>query len=67
MHHRKLLKEIAMSSKQVKGKAPKQITTPSASKKVATRNLTAINPKTEQFEPTEGRPIRQHVTMAGGS
>jgi len=46
---------------------PKQITTPAAPKKFADRNLVATNPAKEQFAPTESRPVRQHVTMAGGA
>lgn len=30
------------------------------------RNLLGTNPRTEQFEPTPGDPVRQHHKMAGG-
>ena len=30
------------------------------------RSLSHIDPKREQFEPTEAVPIRQHHRMAGG-
>ena len=33
--------------------------------KLADRNLLAINPRNEQFEPTDAQPIRQHARMAG--
>ena len=29
------------------------------------RNLKAVNPKKEQFEPTAAEPVRQHARMAG--
>lgn len=45
---------------------PKSFETPAAPQKFADRNLAAINPLKEQFEPTEGLPIRQHHRMAGG-
>jgi len=41
--------------------------TPSAPTKLIDRNLEAISPLKEQFEPTEGRPIPQHKTMAGAA
>lgn len=30
------------------------------------RNLVAVNPAREQFEPTPAEPVRQHYKMAGG-
>jgi hypothetical protein len=30
-------------------------------------NLVGVNPLTQQFEPTEASPIRQHKRMAGVS
>ena len=30
------------------------------------RDLMNVNPLSEQFEPTDAQPIRQHVRMAGG-
>ena len=30
------------------------------------RNLAAVNPKSEQFEPTPAEPVRQRYKMAGG-
>jgi len=30
------------------------------------RNLGPINPKSQQFEPTDSEPVRQHFKMAGG-
>ena len=29
------------------------------------RNLMAINPLQQQFEPTDAEPVRQHARMAG--
>lgn len=29
------------------------------------RNLAKVSPVQEQFEPTEGEPVRQHARMAG--
>ena len=29
------------------------------------RNLQAIDPKKQQFEPTAAEPVRQHARMAG--
>jgi hypothetical protein len=46
---------------------------PSASKaksgsgSVKDRNLAAVNPLKQQFEPTPASPVRQHYKMAGGS
>lgn len=34
--------------------------------KFVDRNLKAINPLKEQFEPTDKEPVRQHNRMAGG-
>lgn len=34
--------------------------------KFVDRNLTAINPLKQQFEPTDAEPVRQHNRMAGG-
>lgn len=31
------------------------------------RNLAGTNPNTEQFEPTDANPVRQHHRMAGES
>jgi len=31
------------------------------------RDLKAVNPKTNQFEPTAAEPVRQHFKMAGGT
>lgn len=33
--------------------------------KFVDRNLAAVNPLTEQFEPTDAEPVRQHAKMAG--
>lgn len=30
------------------------------------RDLMNVNPLSEQFEPTDAQPVRQHVRMAGG-
>ena len=30
------------------------------------RDLRAVNPLKEQFEPTPAEPVRQHFKMAGG-
>lgn len=34
--------------------------------KFVDRNLAAINPLKEQFEPSGAEPVRQHFKMAGG-
>lgn len=34
--------------------------------KFCDRNLTAVNPLKEQFEPTSVEPVRQRYKMAGG-
>jgi len=34
--------------------------------KFVSRDLRAVNPKREQFEPTPAEPVRQHFKMAGG-
>jgi hypothetical protein len=34
--------------------------------KFVSRNLMAVNPKREQFEPTPAEPVRQHYKLAGG-
>lgn len=33
--------------------------------KFVDRNLMAVNPLREQFEPTDAEPVRQHAKMAG--
>lgn len=30
------------------------------------RDLTGVNPLSQQFEPTDADPVRQHYRMAGG-
>lgn len=45
----------------------KDFRTPKAPTKFKSRNLAAISPNKEQFEPTEGMPVPQHHKMAGGT
>jgi hypothetical protein len=40
--------------------------TPAAPTGYQDRNLAAVNPLKEQFEPTPASPIPQHKRMAGG-
>lgn len=44
----------------------KQVCTPAAPSAYKARNIKAVNPKTEQFAPTDAAPIRQQTRMAGG-
>lgn len=52
--------------------SPKQASAPRMPKgndengKFVSRDLCAVNPKKEQFEPTTAEPVRQHFKMAGG-
>lgn len=46
-------------------KTPKKSQKPAKSEKYADRNLAAISPKKQQFEPTPADPVRQHAKMAG--
>ncbi len=55
----------------MKDKQPKSRTSPPSHKepeggKLKERSLMEVNPLSEQFEPTEGSPYRQHFRMAGG-
>lgn len=50
---------------------PKQASAPRMPKgndekgRFVSRDLCAVDPKKEQFEPTEAEPVRQHAKMAG--
>lgn len=35
-------------------------------KEFVDRDLTNVSPNSQQFEPTEAEPVRQHYRMAGG-
>lgn len=50
-----------MAKSSAQAKAPKPV--PGGQAK--TRDLTKVNPLTEQFAPTPAEPIRQHARMAG--
>lgn len=45
----------------------KDFKTPAAVQAVVSRNLISTSPTTEQFEPTDARPVNAHKTMAGGA
>lgn len=49
-----------------KSRKSKCVETPPAAKKLVERKLAGVNPRKEQFEPTEAAPVRQHTRMAGG-
>ena len=38
---------------------------PAQTRTLVDRNLAATSPNTEQFEPTEANPVRQHARMGG--
>ena len=46
---------------------PRTANTPKADTKFHDRNLAAVDPLKEQFEPTDAEPVRQHFKMAGGT
>lgn len=48
------------------GKSAPAVARTSAPTTFKDRDLTKVNPLSEQFEPTPGAPIRQHKRMAGG-
>ena len=53
-------------------KSPKQAKAPRMPKgndeggKFVSRNLKGVNPKREQFAPTDAEPVRQRFKMGGG-
>lgn len=58
---------MAKGSRSTRGPRPKvggKTALPSAGSFVA-RDLCAVNPLAQQFEPTAASPIRQHKRMAG--
>ena len=55
-----------MKGKQSKNPAQREVCTPPAVTKYQDRNLAAVNPLKEQFEPTDASPVPQHTRMAGG-
>lgn len=59
--------------KQKKSSSPKSAKSPEYGGKAndeggrfVDRDLQAVNPLKEQFEPTDAEPVRQHIKMAGG-
>lgn len=50
-----------MAKSSPKAKQPK----PAPGGKFRDRDLSKVNPLTEQFAPTPAEPIRQHARMAG--
>jgi hypothetical protein len=54
------------------GKSPKQAKSPKMPRgndeggRFVPRDLARIDPKREQFEPTDAEPVRQRFKMAGG-
>lgn len=56
-----------MSRQPKSGKCyPQGFETPKAAGKLVERKMLGVNPKKEQFEPTEASPVSQHKRMAGG-
>lgn len=53
-------------AKQKSYQAPKMPRGNDEGGKFVSRNLMAVNPKKQQFEPTPAEPVRQHFKMAGG-
>jgi len=56
-----------MKSKQSKAPAPREAKCAATPTKFVDRDLTKVNPLTQQFEPTDACPVRQRVQMAGGA
>ena len=54
-----------MAKQSKSQKCVMEVKTPKAPEKCVERNLAAINPTKEQFEPTEAMPMPQHQRMAG--
>lgn len=53
---------------QSKSSQPKQVKGPKVNDergRFVDRNLLAVDPKKEQFEPTPSEPVNQHKRMAG--
>ena len=53
-------------SSQQPARAPKMPKGNDEGGKYVSRNLAAINPTKQQFEPTPAEPVRQLFKMAGG-
>lgn len=56
---------MAKSSKASRRMPAAAPSSPAASQKFMDRDLCKVDPKKEQFEPTEACPVRQHARMAG--
>ena len=54
-----------MAKQSKSQKSPAGFNTPKASEQLKDRNLAAVNPTKEQFEPTDAMPMPQHQRMAG--
>lgn len=54
-----------MKLKTSKGKMLKPVKDSKTPMQYKDRDLKAVNPLKEQFEPTESEPVRQHHRMAG--
>jgi hypothetical protein len=56
-----------MKSKSKPIGKPKQVSGGATPQKFVDRDLVAVNPLKEQFEPTESSPVPQRYKMAGGA
>lgn len=55
-----------MKTRQKQAKAPAMPRGNDEGGRFVARDLARIDPKREQFAPTDAEPVRQHFKMAGG-
>ena len=61
------MKSYSHGSSKGKGYGQREVKAAATPKTFHNRNVAAIDPKKEQFEPTEQSPVRQPYKMAGGA